>query len=184
MNTNLKPIPGFPDYSITQDGRVWSRDRKSKSGTSIKGKWLKLTVNSDGYFCVGLSLQEKSKVYTIHTLMLTTYVGPRLGDQVCRHLNGNPLDNRLTNLTWGTQKENMADSVKHKTRYRAQGTLHPLHKLDEMDVQFIRAWCKSGYKQREIVEAFGVTSQTVSMIKTGNRWGWLNNLDGSPYVSV
>lgn len=32
----------------------------------------------------------------------------------CRHLNGNPVDNRLENLCWGTHSENEYD--KHRGR--------------------------------------------------------------------
>lgn len=32
---------------------------------------------------------------------------------IVRHLNDNPLDNRLANLAWGTQKDNVKDSIKN-----------------------------------------------------------------------
>jgi hypothetical protein len=36
---------------------------------------------------------------------------------VCRHLDGNPINNRLENLRWGTHKENKADAIKHGTAH-------------------------------------------------------------------
>jgi len=46
---------------------------------------------------------------------LETSVGPCPEGHVTRHLNGDPTDNRLENLRWGTRSENQRDSVKHGT---------------------------------------------------------------------
>lgn len=51
---------------------------------------------------------------------------------MCRHLNGNPYDNRLENLAWGTPSENMLDKVRHGTHHNAIKTHCPRqHQLIE-----------------------------------------------------
>jgi hypothetical protein len=53
--------------------------------------------------------------FLVHRLVCEAFNGPGLPGQVARHLNGDPLDNRAVNLAWGTQVDNMLDSVSHGT---------------------------------------------------------------------
>jgi len=110
----IRPIPGFPDYSITEDGRVWSIPRKGKRRNKCGDKWLKPRKHK-GYMWVSITKQGKCYRRSVHQLLLETYVGPKPPDQECRHLDGNKANNRLDNLKWGTRKENVLDSVKHGT---------------------------------------------------------------------
>lgn len=49
----------------------------------------------------------------VHRLVMEAFVGPREGKQVVRHLDGNPANNRLENLTYGSTSENWADFRRH-----------------------------------------------------------------------
>jgi hypothetical protein len=51
----------------------------------------------------------------VHTLVLEAFVGPRPPGKEACHGNGQPGDNRLSNLRWGTRSENIADAVRHGT---------------------------------------------------------------------
>lgn len=66
----------------------------------------------------------------IHHLVLEAFVGPRPQGCECRHLDGNPTNNILTNLVWGTHVENMRDRARHGTHDKARRThcprRHPL----------------------------------------------------------
>lgn len=97
-------IPGHPDYSVSDQGDVWS----GKSGRLIGVN----SVDSEGYRPVNLD----GKCKRIHSLVLLAFVGPRPQGLVTRHLDGNPLNNALSNLKYGTESENLADSRRHGTR--------------------------------------------------------------------
>ena len=45
----------------------------------------------------------------VHRLILETFVGPALKGMESLHKDGNPAHCRLSNLHWGTRKENQAD---------------------------------------------------------------------------
>ena len=107
----FKEIPDFPGYCINNVGEVWSKPRKWR----VRPKFLKPAIDKDGYLRVRLYRNTKPYVRGIHQCVLETFVGPCPTNFVCRHLNGNPRDNTLNNLTWGTRSENNKDAFKHGT---------------------------------------------------------------------
>lgn len=70
------------------------------------------------YLVVGLYRDDGMVLKRVHRLVLETFRGPRPPGQVARHLNGRATDNRLANLVWSTQRENILDKVRHGTMPR------------------------------------------------------------------
>lgn len=60
-----------------------------------------------------LGIKGKAGIGAVHRIVLEAFVGLRPEGMVCRHLDGNGLNNNLSNLKWGTVKENYKDMVKH-----------------------------------------------------------------------
>jgi hypothetical protein len=58
----------------------------------------------------------------VHVLVCETFIGPRPDGLLTRHLNGNPYDNRIENLAYGTVSENSLDCVSHGTHPLASKT--------------------------------------------------------------
>lgn len=167
----MKPIPGFPDYSITQDGKVWSKSRRDRFNRPVLGKWLKPQNSKDGYLHVSLCKKGYKYIRRIHRLVLDTYIGFRPLGKVSRHLNGNPKDNRLENLVWGTQSENIKDSVKHKTHVDNRGEKHGMSKLTDQEVRQIIYIHRTGVlSQRKIGKLFDVCNQTINFIVNQKTW--------------
>ena len=49
----------------------------------------------------------RGKTYRVARLVCEAFHGPPKPDQVCMHLDENSRNNSVSNLKWGTQKENM-----------------------------------------------------------------------------
>ena len=114
------PIKGYEGlYEVSNLGEVRSLDRtvagKHPGTTSRRvGRILKPSVNPNfGYRSVGLWRNGRRELVGIHRLVMAAFVGPRpVGDHT-RHLNGDPSDNRLENLAYGTPSENQMDRIRH-----------------------------------------------------------------------
>ena len=117
-----KAIPGYEGlYEVSDLGRVRSLDRMIKlhhgGEYRRKGRIRKLVANNDGYLNVALSKEGEQRLYKVHRLVLEAFVGQPKEEQEACHNNGDRSDNRLSNLRWGTKKENMADIKKHGRNY-------------------------------------------------------------------
>lgn len=116
MTEIWKAIPGHEYYECSNIGRVRSIDRtvwnnggRSPHWCSLKGRVLRQSTHK-GYRYVSLGRDHKTQV---HILVMATFVGPRPeGVDVC-HNDGNPENNRVDNLRYGTHSENMMDCVRH-----------------------------------------------------------------------
>lgn len=115
LHVEWRPIEGYGGkYEVSDRG-----DIRSHVG---KGRILRPRTHPFGYKQVGLSQDGVSSSRTVHSLVLEAFVGARPDGAVTRHLDGDPSNNKLSNLAWGTQSENNFDQVRHGTHPRSRQT--------------------------------------------------------------
>lgn len=113
-------IPGYDGfYEVSNFGNVRSLTRSvpygRHKGMVYKGRDIKQFV-SGKYLSVKLSKAGVTKTTYVHELVLLAFEGPRpkIADRSeIRHLDGDKLNNALSNLKYGTVKENAADRKLH-----------------------------------------------------------------------
>lgn len=89
-------------YKVSTFGRVYNIKR---------GKVLKPWVNNHGYLQVGLCKNGERQQVTVHRLVATEFI-PNLNNKPCiDHLDRNPKNNKVNNLRWCTQQENMNNEL-------------------------------------------------------------------------
>ena len=110
-----KPVPGREGaYEASDMGRVRSLDmivhRKDGISYQKRGRVLRPATHPAGHKIVMLKGRD---FRYIHRLVLEAFVGPCPDGMEALHGNGDPADNRLANLRYGTRSDNMFDLVKH-----------------------------------------------------------------------
>lgn len=169
-----RDIPGFPGYRVGSDGSVWScLTHGRKRLRKLSDHWHKLTpfVRKSGYCTVLLHNTEKAVTRYVHRLVLTAFVGlPPYDDSECRHFpDSTRTNNRLNNLSWGTQADNEADKVVHASHSR--GERHGMSKVNAEQVASIRRrYAEGGISQQKLGREYGITQSAVFLITAGRNW--------------
>lgn len=102
---NWRPVPGWPTYAVSDNGLV----------RGPRGWVLKATPMRTGHRRVRLLDGERERWALVHVLVLEAFVGSCPPGMECCHGDGDPDNNRLSNLRWDTHRANMLDAVRHGT---------------------------------------------------------------------
>jgi len=162
----MKSIAVYPNYFITEGGQVLA----NKTGI-----WKKFSFDRDGYLISSLSKNGKKKMFRLHQLVAKAFIPNPLSKETVNHIDGNKLNNHVSNLEWNTREEN------NKHAYRtglkdSVGAANGNSKLNEEDVFGIIELRDDGMSQESIGRMFKITQVAVSDILLGKRWSYLTGI--------
>lgn len=93
-----KDINGYPDYQVSNYGRIWSKKTQ---------RYLKQQLKKNGYYNVGLyAINGKMKKERVHRLVALAFVDNPHNYTVVNHIDGDKTNNKAENLEWCTVQEN------------------------------------------------------------------------------
>lgn len=105
-------IKDYPNYYVTDCGDVYSRNFHREK----RIKKLKQRVDKYGYFVVQLSKNGKEIHKSVHRLVADAFIpNPENKPQV-NHIDGDKQNNKVSNLEWVTNAENILHSFKNLGR--------------------------------------------------------------------
>lgn len=147
------PVPGYEGkYRVSSLGRVFSEPRPHARGGGIIHPRLK----KRGYLTVVLSRDAKTEMRGVHQLVALAFLGPRPEKHEVRHLDGDPLNNRLTNLAYGTRSQQRRDDVRNGKHFCASKTHCPQgHPYDDINTKWYqgRRYCRACKRARGASDA-------------------------------
>lgn len=157
-------------YEVSNFGRVrsWRSPRGRRAVPALRRQMQ--CKNAPHYWTVMFisTTSGKPTLRLAHQLVLTAFVGPRPKGKVARHLDGDPTNNRKSNLRWGTQAQNIADQIRHGTSTR--GVQNGGAKLDRPQVLAIRSALKKGARGSTLARKYQVSQATICRIRYGHRY--------------
>ena len=170
-----KPIPGWPNYEASSQGRIrslgWEQwNQLAQTYSHHKGRVLKQNLSKDGYWLVWLTHEQTGKTLQAHRLICAAFHGKPFEGAECCHANDCRTDNRAENLSWGTRQSN-ADEMRE--RHRIKGSRHPRAKLTAFQVFMIRTTPRERFDSRSIAAVFGLPRKYIQNVRGGRNWKWL-----------
>ena len=164
-----KIIPSYPYYSASSLGKI-----KRNAGTPRcpKDRILKPLNNPRGYFVVGLLRPEtKQRPLMIHRLVLEAFCGEAPTDKhQGNHLNGIKTDNRIENLEWATQAENIKHAYDTGLHGHYIGENASSAKLTDKAVIDILNRIANREYRKDIATLYGISTKTISDIVCNDHW--------------
>lgn len=120
----LRPIPGYPGYHITNDGVVFSDWKAAGLATAcspIHRHRQVLIKTPRGYYRAPLTRDGKQGMQFVHRLVLFAWIGPPPeGQPEVRHIDHDPGNNHVENLAWSSRLENEQDKDRANRRPRRE----------------------------------------------------------------
>ena len=172
----MKQIKEYPNYSVTEDGRVISTQRvagRSGKGISTICKELSILHNQTGYCMVNLTKDRQSKTRYVHRLVAQAYLeNPNNLPQV-NHKDGNKDNNHYTNLEWCSALYNNIHALEKSLREGQKGETNSQAKITESQAIEIINLILEGLSNIEIADIFDLHDRYVSLIRGKKRWIYL-----------
>ena len=163
MNEIWKTIEDYPNYQVSNLGRIKSKKRlkENHNGLQIVPEKIIKQCIRNGYKCVTLWKNGIGKTLNTHKIIAIAFI-PNTENKPCiDHINTNKTDNRVENLRWVTYKENMnnpktIENCKNnsgKSMLGKFGKQHPKSKIIlqfDKNGNFIKKWDSISDIKREL----------------------------------
>lgn len=146
-------------HGVDAEGGVWSRRQ------SPRWRVLRTRVRRNG---AATQVDLHGRTVLVNWLVATAFVPNPQGAPQVQHADGDLLNNRATNLVWGTEATRRA-RMQALRRY-PEGVRHALAKLDPERVRQLRAQHAAGVPLRQLARAMGVARNTVRLCVQRQTW--------------
>ncbi len=175
MDEIWKDITGYENkYLVSNFGRVKSLDctheRATKGTFTIPGRVMAGSKDTRGYPQMLLAKNGNKKTIKVHRLVASAFIPNPDNKRTINHINGIRTDNRVENLEWATDSENIKHAFATGLMVGMKGEKHPLTKLSNENIREIRLLIACGKRGVDIAKAYNVNPCVISAIKKNKSW--------------
>ena len=142
-----KEIEGFPNYEVSDQGRVRNKTTKHILSPAID--------KSTGYLKANLQKDGKGNTIAVHRLVAIAFCSGRKDGLDVNHIDGNKLNNASSNLEWCTRSENEKHAYETGLKASMKGKVGKPVRIIETGEVF--------NSLTECAEAIGGREHTISM---------------------
>lgn len=170
--------PGFPDYEVSNRGRV----RRATRGQSTRpGREIKQRKSNGTHLSVHIYRDGIQYWRFVHRLVIKAFGPPQpTVKHEVNHIDGNPENNRIGNLEWVTRSENLKHAVRLGLRTyddSLRGEESPVAKLTRRDVIEILQRAGRGETGARIALDYDVCESTIRQAIRGDTWKHIRRED-------
>jgi hypothetical protein len=158
-----KPVIDYEElYEVSNYGRI-RRIRDSKGRLLVEPSIRKNNI-SRGYPMIILSKNNIPKTFKIHVRVCRAFMGERPKGHDCNHIDGNKLNNKLSNLEYVSHQKNVIHAIKLGLKKFKYGADNHASKLNWSDYKNIIDMRINGMQFMEIAKIKNVHHETISKI--------------------
>lgn len=154
---NLKFL-NCSNYSIDRYGNIFNLTSK---------RFLKHSLGDDGYYKITLTDDDSiRKYFRVSRLVALAFIENPHNKPVVNHIDGNKINNHVSNLEWCTISENTVHS--YSTGLQTISGGYPV--TDYRKVHDVCKLLEQGVRPKEVSEIVGITNRKVVDIRNGTYW--------------
>lgn len=156
--------PVADGYEVSSLGNV----RSSKRG---RVRLLSPMVVAGGYSQIQLRIDKQSKKFLVHRLVAEAFIPNPENKPIVNHIDGNKHNNRVDNLEWVTQAENMRHAVKSGLIKQGADSADAI--LTKKQVEWIRSVFvprDTNFSAAALSRKFGVSKEVIARVVHGERY--------------
>ncbi len=156
----MRSVKLFEKYTLYEDGSLFS---------DYVARFLKPCVNGRGYMQYGLRVDATLVNFRVHRLVAENFL--ENGDfKEVNHIDGNKLNNHVSNLEWCTRTENIQHAYDMGLRKKPIGELNGRNKTQESLIHEICKLILQGLKTARIAKQLGVSWGIVDAVRRKKNW--------------
>ena len=174
---DIKEFKGL--YQVSNLGNIRSLDTmincKGAKGINEhirKGRILKKTIGTTGYYNVNLSKDSKVRLLRVHTLVARAFIPNPNNYKLINHKDGNKLNNKVENLEWCDYSHNIKEAYriglrknKYSGKYGKEAQFSKPLLQFTIDGKFIKEWENASQVKREL----GYCAENIRSVCNGKR---------------
>lgn len=183
LNEEWRDVSGYEGmYQVSNLGRLKSLERyvrHSANNISLKKEHIFNVGISNKSLIAILSKEGTSKGYLIYRLVAKAFIPNPENKPEVNHIDGNRMNNKVTNLEWATRSENEKHAYDTGLYVSRKGENHPMSKITRNDILKMYDLFNAGNSKKQIAEIFNISYSHVCRIFKGSTW---KHLPDSAYI--
>lgn len=161
----IKDIINFENYQISDDGRVWSKNRN---------KYLK-PIDVNGYKKVSLYKNGKLHQRLIHRLVAEAFIPNPNAYEEINHINEDKSDNRVENLEWCTSSYNINYGTRVERQINSISKKVFQYSIDNVLLNTYKS-CTEAERENPSFNHRGISYSCIGKLKTYKGFKWSHSL--------